>query len=105
MSPLEKYRKKLDSLSCLHKNLSRYRKEHELTHKEMANLLGIEKRRYSSYEYGIAEPSLKVAKEISEKIGVNLNELITGESEISKIEKIITNNVIKGMKIVESLNP
>ena len=45
----------------------------------MANLFGIDKRRYSSYEYGIAEPSLKVAKEMSKKMGVDFNELVDGE--------------------------
>ena len=76
MTPLEKYKKKLESLSNLHNNLALYRKKNKFTNKDMANFLGIPKQRYSSYEYGIAEPSLKVAKEISEKMGIDLNDLI-----------------------------
>ena len=79
MTPLQKYQKKLDSLSMLNKNLSSYRDKNDLTHKDMANLLGLPKRRYSSYEYGIAEPSLKVAKCISDRLGIDLVDLIVNQ--------------------------
>ncbi len=79
MTILERYKKKLDSLSMLNKNIATYRKKEKLTHDEMANLLGIPKKRYSSYEYGIAEPSLKVAMGFAKKLGVDLDELVGSE--------------------------
>lgn len=77
MKPLEKYHKKLASLSMLHKNLALYRKSKKLTQDEMAVLLDLSKGKYRSYEYGLAEPSLKKSLEISQTLGINLTELLT----------------------------
>jgi transcriptional regulator with XRE-family HTH domain len=76
MSPLDKYKNKLGRLSLLHKNLANYRKRKKLTQDEMAAILELPKGKYRSYEYGIAEPSLKKTYEISTKLGLDFKDLI-----------------------------
>lgn len=63
----------------LSKNLRVFRLAKHLTQEDMASLLNIERQSYCNYENGNREPSIRLLVQISELLGVGLDQLVLGD--------------------------
>lgn len=66
------------------KFINRLRKEKGLTQKELGNILGISDNSVSKWERGINCPDLSCLNDLSEILGVSVNELLNGEKNKRK---------------------
>lgn len=57
-------------------SLKRFRKEHNLTQKQIADAIGIQKNAYQSYEYGKSLPSINVVARIADAYDVSVDYLL-----------------------------
>ena len=61
-------------------SLKRFRKDHHLTQKEIADAIGIQKNAYQAYEYGKSLPSIAVVAKIADAYDVSIDYL-TGRTD------------------------
>ena len=69
------------------------RKEKNMTQNELALKLGVTDKAISKWENGRGLPDLSLIKDVSDILGVTVNELLTGEKLDSK-EEVFENNII-----------
>ena len=75
------------------KFIARMRKEKKMTQEELAKILGVTNKTVSRWENGNYMPDLSLLKPLSEVLGVSLNELLSGEKDITfqKADENISN--------------
>ena len=61
-------------------SLKRFRKEHHLTQKEIADAIGIQKNAYQAYEYGKSLPSIGIVAKLADAYDVSIDYL-TGRTD------------------------
>jgi transcriptional regulator with XRE-family HTH domain len=59
----------------LQDNLKRLRKKRKLTQPRISMMLGVPRSTYSSWEYGVSEPSITSLKKIAKFHSISLDEL------------------------------
>ena len=75
------------------KFIARMRNEKKMTQEELAKILGVTNKTVSRWENGNYMPDLSLLKPLSEVLGVSLNELLSGEKDITfqKADENISN--------------
>lgn len=76
----------MDNLENASKIFREERKKRNISQKEMAQLLGVERSTYSAYENGTRRPSLPLLQKFSELSGISLDTLVQG-GEVLHIPK------------------
>lgn len=80
------------------KRLKELRTEKNLSQAKLANLLGIQQKRYSTYETGTAEPSIEMLKQLSAIFNVSIDYLvendIKGKTVYNEEQRQAINNII-----------
>jgi len=59
----------------VHNLLKTYRHKHEMNQKEFAQFIGVSQSQYNRYEKNTIQPSLEIALKISDKLGVQVNDI------------------------------
>ena len=65
------------------KFIARMRKEKNMTQEDLARILGVTNKTISRWENGNYMPDLSLLKPLSEVLDISLNELLSGEKDIS----------------------
>jgi putative transcriptional regulator len=60
---------------AVHNRLKSYRHKHEMNQLEFAQYLGVNQSQYNRYERNTHQPTLEIALKISDKLGVNVNDI------------------------------
>ena len=60
-------------------NLVNHRKNKKITQQEMADILGIKRTTYASYEQDLSSPDIETLKKISQFFRVSIDELVGNE--------------------------
>lgn len=78
------------------KFISELRKEKKLTQKTLAEMLGVTDKAVSKWERGLGYPDVSILKNLSEVLGVNVNELLAGEKDAvdTKSNAAKINNIV-----------
>ena len=90
----------------LSKNLKKYRKEKELTQKELAQKIGVSTITIQNYENNRREPNINTLKEIAKALGVPINDLLKdNELERKKFKEDFDINIFEPrvMKYINDL--
>lgn len=81
------------------KNLKKLRKESGITQNDLANILGIKQRTYSSYENNTNEPNIDTLKKLSNYFNVSIDYLVdnntNGKVVYSEEQRGIINMVVQ----------
>ena len=77
--------------------LKLYREKHNMTQKEVAEILGVEPGTISKYELGMIEPNIESIKKLAEIFNVTIDELIKDEEKFD-ITKVNVLDVLKEQK-------
>lgn len=79
------------------KLIAKIRKEKKLTQEELGSRLGISGKSVSKWERGINAPDISLLQQLSDELGISVNELLCGVRD-DKYEDSIDNNItIKGI--------
>ena len=81
----------------LGEKLKLYREEHNMTHKEVAEILGVEPGTISKYELGMIEPNIESIKKLAEIFNVTIDELLKDEEKFD-ITKVNVLDVLREQK-------
>lgn len=73
-------------------SLKRFRKELNLTQKQVADAIGIQKNAYQAYEYGKVKPSVEVLAKIAESFNVSADYLLGRDEVQNKGESYLLSN-------------
>ena len=77
--------------------LKLYREKHNMTQKEVAEILGVEPGTISKYELGMIEPNIESIKKLAEIFNVTIDELLKDEEKFD-ITKVNVLDVLKEQK-------
>lgn len=81
----------------LGEKLKLYREKHNMTQKEVAEILGVEPGTISKYELGMIEPNIESIKKLAEIFNVTIDELLKDEEKFD-ITKVNVLDVLKEQK-------
>ena len=81
----------------LGEKLKLYREKHNMTQKEVAEILGVEPGTISKYELGMIEPNIESIKKLAEIFKVTIDELLKDEEKFD-ITKVNVLDVLKEQK-------
>lgn len=81
----------------LGEKLKLYREEHNMTQKEVAEILGVEPGTISKYELGMIEPNIESIKKLAEIFNVTIDELLKDEEKFD-ITKVNVLDVLREQK-------
>ena len=75
----------------LGEKLKLYREKHNMTQKEVAEILGVEPGTISKYELGMIEPNIESIKKLAEIFNVTIDELLKDEEkfDITKVNVLV----------------
>lgn len=79
-------------------NLKKLRKENNLTQEELARRVGTTKQAISRYENSMREPSIKVAKQIADALGVSVSQIAGVKKPTPKNEDELDAALIEMLK-------
>lgn len=87
------------------KFITECRKNKELTQEELAEKLGVTSKSVSRWENGKTMPDYSLLKDLCKELGINVNELLSGEKieEINYINKAEENFIILKKKVDDTL--
>lgn len=81
----------------LGEKLKLYREKHNMTQKEVAEILGVEPGTISKYELGMIEPNIESIKKLAEIFNVTIDELLKDEEKFD-ITKVNVLDVLREQK-------
>ena len=81
----------------LGEKLKLYREEHNMTQKEVAEILGVEPGTISKYELGMIEPNIESIKKLAEIFNVTIDELLKDEEKFD-VTKVNVLDVLREQK-------
>mgnify|MGYP005805696685 CR=1 FL=1 len=84
----------------LGEKLKLYREKHNMTQKEIAEILGVEPGTVSKYELGMIEPNIESIKKLAEIFNVTIDELLKDEEKFD-ITKVNVLDVLREQKEME----
>ena len=84
----------------LGEKLKLYREKHNMTQKEIAEILGVEPGTVSKYELGMIEPNIESIKKLAEIFNVTIDELLKDEEKFD-ITKVKVLDVLREQKEME----
>lgn len=87
------------------KFIAQCRKEKNMTQAQLAERMGVSDRAVSKWETGRSLPDSGIMLELTETLGINVNELLTGERiSMENYQKTAENNLIKMREQEEAAN-
>jgi transcriptional regulator with XRE-family HTH domain len=97
-----------------HKQLTKLRKEYNLTQEELANKLGVSRSTYAQYEFGRRHPDFSLLEKIADLFGVSIDflfgrverrEVTVTEAEKELLNKISLDDRTSNFKLVVDGKP
>ena len=90
-------------MSNIGKNISKFRKEQEMTQDQLAERLHVTRQAVSNWENGKAQPDVETLGQLAECLGVSVETMIYGKSESqgnnSGIEKTVKNGIDESVAV------
>ncbi len=84
-------------MSNIGKNISKFRKEQEMTQDQLAERLHVTRQAVSNWENGKTQPDVETLGQLAECFGVSVEMLIYGKSESQGNNIVIEKTVKKGI--------
>ena len=86
-------------------NLVNHRKNKKITQQEMADILGIKRTTYASYEQDLSSPDIETLKKISQFFRVSIDELV--DNDISPFISVanFSDEQKANLYLIEKLSP
>lgn len=84
-------------MSNIGKNISKFRKEQEMTQDQLAERLHVTRQAVSNWENGKAQPDVETLGQLAECLGVSVETMIYGKSESQGNNIVIEKTVKKGI--------
>ena len=84
-------------MSTIGKNISKIRKEHEMTQDQVAEKLHVTRQAVSNWENGKTQPDVETLEQLAECLEVTVEMLIYGKSEAQGNNVIVEKTVKKGI--------
>ena len=84
-------------MSNIGKNISKFRKEQEMTQDQLAERLHVTRQAVSNWENGKAQPDVETLEQLAECFGVSVEMLIYGRNETQNNSVVIEKTVKKGI--------
>jgi transcriptional regulator with XRE-family HTH domain len=84
--------------------VTKFRKNKNLTQKEMAKKIGVGITQMVRYEKGVSSPTLEIIKNIAKTLEISTDELVFEEGEGIANNKILDKELLKQFEIVSNLN-
>ena len=84
-------------MSNIGKNISKFRKEQEMTQDQLAERLHVTRQAVSNWENGKTQPDVETLEQLAECFGVSVEMMIYGKSESQGNNIIVEKTVKKGI--------
>lgn len=84
-------------MSNIGKNISKFRKEQEMTQDQLAERLHVTRQAVSNWENGKTQPDVETLGQLAECLGVSVETMIYGKSESQGNNIVIEKTVKKGI--------
>ena len=84
-------------MSNIGKNISKFRKEQEMTQDQLAERLHVTRQAVSNWENGKTQPDVETLEQLAECFGVSVETMIYGKSESQGNNIIVEKTVKKGI--------